>query len=74
MASIGFDIFPDPQEIRECCFPDNRPRGGNGPFSILYLAPNAGVYICDRYVLDALQAALDKIRADMDAETAVVAS
>jgi len=71
MASIGIDIFPDPREIRTRHFSGGEP---GGPFSILYLAPNAGVYISDRPVLDALQAALDKIRADMDAETAEVAS
>jgi hypothetical protein len=69
MASVGVDIFPDAQEIRTKRFPQ-----GTDPFSILYVSPDVSIYISDRPVLDALQAALDKIRADMDAETAAVAS
>jgi len=71
MASVGIDIFPDPREIRTRHFSGGEP---GGPFSILYVSPGVGIYFSDRPVLDALQAALDKIRADMDAETAAVAS
>jgi hypothetical protein len=71
MASIDIDIFPDPREIRTRHFSGGEP---GGPFSILYVSPDVSIYISDYVVLDALLAALDKIRADMDAETAAVAS
>ena len=70
MASVSVNIHPNLDEIRIQAFPDT----GVGPFHVLYPARDVSVFVSDRPVLDALQAALDEIRADMDAETAAVAS
>jgi hypothetical protein len=73
MATIGVNIFPESGEIRVVSFPQSATAPGDS-FSILYVAPNASIYVATRPVLDALQAALDEIRADMDAEPEAVAS
>ena len=38
-----------------------------GDFHALDIGPAAVIFVCNRATLDALQAALDEIRADMDA-------
>ena len=66
MASINVSVDPDSDGIRT-----RRIRGHVPPFSTLDLGSGANsvcIYVSDRPVLDALQAALDAIRADMDAE------
>ena len=65
-------IHPDPREVRADIERELRP-----PRFCHYRCVDIGpvsIFISDRLVLDALQAALDEIRADMDAETAAVAS
>lgn len=66
MASINVNVDPTPDGIGA-----RRITGHAPPFSTLDLDSGANsvtVYVCDRPVLDALQSALDAIRAHFDAE------
>jgi hypothetical protein len=66
MASIDVDMHPDPAQIGVRSFPD----GGAGAFSTLDLKVGEGrvvIFVSNRAVLASLQAALTRIRADMDA-------
>ena len=63
---VDLSVHPEAGEIRGRRLPDY----GAGTFSILDIGPHVTIFIVERAVLDALQAALDTIRADMDAETA----
>ncbi len=68
MASVTTDIHPDASRITNRNFPDK----GAGAFGVLTLGVDSGdgevsIYIAERPILDALQAALDAIRADFDA-------
>ena len=73
MASIDVGIHPDPARITA-----DRLRGYGCPeFSVIRLTGRDAqvvVYISERPVLDALQAALDTIRADMKASEAAAAA
>ena len=65
MASIDIGIHPDPSGIGSRRFPDNR----GGAFSTLDLdagETHVSIFVSRRADLDALQAALDAIRWDMD--------
>ena len=65
-TNVNFSIHPDPREVRADIEQD-------GGYRCVDVGP-VSIFISDRRVLDALHAALDEIRADMDAETAEVAS
>ena len=66
MASIDVGIHHDPKRIRSKRF-----TASSMPFSTLEFGAGGDdkvvVFVCTRRVIDALQAALDEIRADMDA-------
>jgi hypothetical protein len=69
---VGVDVFLDKDEIHVRRF-----REHGDPFSTLDLVDGGSavrVFVSDRPVLDALQAALDTIRADMDAADAADAA
>jgi hypothetical protein len=70
MASIDVGIHPDPARISAHHFPD----GQTPPFSLVRIGTDTGrvdIFVHNRDVLEALQAALDEIRADMDAAAPV---
>jgi hypothetical protein len=71
MASIGVSIHPDPAGIQARRYAHSP----GDAFSTLDLMvageTHASIFISTRPVLDALQAALDAIRADMDAADAL---
>ena len=69
-SNVYVSIHPDFREVR-ADITRHGPRGLG--YRCVEIGP-VSIFISDRPVLDALQAALDKIRADMDAETAAVAS
>jgi hypothetical protein len=72
MASIDVGIHPDPAGITTKHFPGGPP----ATFSTIEFraggAKVAAIFVDRREVLDALQAALDEIRADMDAAAGLV--
>lgn len=68
MASIDVGIHPDPSGIGARRFPGSGRT--DGPFSTLDLKVREGriaIFVSNRAVLNAIQVALDEIRADMDA-------
>jgi hypothetical protein len=65
MASIDVGIHPDPAGITTRLFLSAPPAFSTLEFNVRDC--HVRVYVHNRAVLDALQAALDEIRADMDA-------
>ncbi len=73
MASMNVQIHPDGNQIRSKSFPDE----GAGAFDVLIVGIDQNnavdIFVSYRSVLDALQVALDAIRADFDVRELVPA-
>ena len=59
---VSISVHPEAGEITARRVPSRL-----GDFGVLDIGPDLAVYVAYRSILDALQAALDEIRADMDA-------